>query len=38
MSDGASIGVPEQATGSQRLVVLLEMAMFVLVVASLMNV
>jgi EmrB/QacA subfamily drug resistance transporter len=39
MSEGASIGVPEEATGNQRLAVLLAMAMFVLVVdTSLMNV
>ena len=39
MTEGASAGVAEQAPGSQRLAVLLAMAMFVLVVdTSLMNV
>jgi MFS family permease len=39
MTEGASIGVPEETTGSQRLAILLAMAMFVLVVdTSLMNV
>ncbi len=39
MTEGASTGVPEEATGSQRLAILLAMAMFVLVVdTSLMNV
>jgi hypothetical protein len=39
MTEGASIGVPEEGPGSQRLAILLAMAMFVLVVdTSLMNV
>ncbi len=39
MTEGASTSVPEEATGNQRLAVLLAMAMFVLVVdTSLMNV
>jgi EmrB/QacA subfamily drug resistance transporter len=39
MTEGASIGAPEETTGSQRLAILLAMAMFVLVVdTSLMNV
>src|SRR5262245_49098011 len=39
MSDSAAMGVPDEATGEQRLAILLAMAMFVLVVdTSLMNV
>jgi hypothetical protein len=39
MTEGASIAVPEETAGSQRLAILLAMAMFVLVVdTSLMNV
>ena len=39
MTEGADTGVPQKATGSQRLAILLAMAMFVLVVdTSLMNV
>jgi len=39
MTEGASIGAPEEEPGSQRLAILLAMAMFVLVVdTSLMNV
>jgi hypothetical protein len=39
MTEGASIGAPEEEPGGQRLAILLAMAMFVLVVdTSLMNV